>query len=103
MVEEDLHRGGVHGRQDQRHVFARGGANRREDVGPLVAELLEPGRALAPPPPAVTDPTLVADPGLVGEPQLDPLVGMLRRDDGYLLGKPPFLKRSCASASRLGW
>jgi hypothetical protein len=51
----------------------------------------------------VADPALVADPGLVGEPQLDPLVGMLRGDGGYPFGKPPFLKASCASASRLGW
>lgn len=103
VIEEDLHGPGIDGRQDQRDVFARGGTDRREDVGPLVAELLEARRPLAAPPPAVADPTLVADPRLVLEPQLDPLVRMARGGRGYCLGKPPFLKRSCASASRLGW
>ena len=79
MIEEDLHRGGVHGRQHQRDVLPCGGADRGEDVGPEVAELLHARRALATAPPAVADPALVADPSLVGEPQLDPLVGMTRR------------------------
>lgn len=103
MIEEDLHRGGVHGRQHQRDVVAGGGPDRGEDVGPEVAELLDARRALAAAPPAVADPALVADPRLVGKPQLDPLVGMLRRNGGYLFGKPPFLKAACASASRWGW
>ncbi len=103
MVEEDLHRGGIHGRQNQRNVLARRRADRGEDVGPEVAELLHARRALATAPPAVADPALVADPGLVGEPQLDPLVGMLRRDGGYLVGKPPFLNAACASGSVFGW
>lgn len=65
--------------------------------------MLDARRPLAAAPPAVADPALVADPGLVGEPQLDPLVGMLRRDGGYLLGKPPFLKAACAPGSFFGW
>jgi hypothetical protein len=51
----------------------------------------------------MADPTLVADPRLVLEPQLDPLVGTAGGDFGYPIGKPPFLKASCASASRFGW
>jgi cysteine desulfurase len=78
-------------------------ADRGENVGPEVAELLHARRALAAAPPAVADPVLVADPGLVGKPQLDPLVGMARRDGGYLFGKPPFLKAACASGSFFGW
>ena len=90
MVKEDLHGGGVDCGQDKGDVLAGGGPDRREDVGPLVAELLEARRTLAPSPPAVADPALVADPRLVLEPQLDPLVGMTGGDRGYLLGKPPF-------------
>ena len=103
VVEEDLHRLGVRGGQDQGDVLARGGADRGEDVGPPVAELSRARGALSAPPPAVADPAPVADPGLVFEPQLDPLVGMLSGRFGYPLGEPPFLKRSCASRSRLGW
>ena len=103
MIEEDPHGGGVDGGQDQRDVLAGGGTNRGEDVGPLVAELLDAGRPLAAPPPAMADPALVADPRLVLEPQLDPFVGMVVGDFGYACGKPPFLKASCASASRFGW
>lgn len=102
MVEEDLHGGGVGRGQDKGDVLAGGGPDCREDVGPLVAELLEAQWALAPSPPAVADPALVADPRLVLEPQLDPLVGMTLGDRSYLLGKPPFLKAVCASASRIG-
>ena len=102
VVEEDLHGGGVDRGQDEGDVLAGGGPDRREDVGPLVAELLKARRALAPSPPAVADPALVADPRLVLEPQLDPLVRMARGGRGYRLGKPPFLKAVCASASRLG-
>ena len=90
----DLHRGGVHGRQHQRDVLPCGGADRGEDVGPEVAELLH-ARPLATAPPAVADPALVADPSLVGEPQLDPLVDDAPRG-GYLVGEPPFLKAACA-------
>ena len=111
MIEEDLHRFGVDGGKDQRDVLARGGADRGEDGGPRVAELPGAGRALAPPPPAVADPALVADPRLVPgsspgqalEPQLDPLARVARGGFGYPVGKAPFLKRSCASASRRGW
>lgn len=103
LIKEDLHGGGVDRRQNQRDVLAGGRADRGEDVGPEVAELLDARRALAAAPPAVADPALVADPGLVGEPQLDPLVGMLRGDGGYLVGKPPFLKAACASGSFFGW
>jgi hypothetical protein len=94
FVEEDLHGGGVDRRQHQRDVLAGGWTNRREDVGPEIAELLKSRRTLAAPPPAMADPTLVADPGLIREPQLDPLVGILCADGFYLLGKPPFLKAS---------
>jgi hypothetical protein len=89
VVEEDLHGGGVDRREDQRDVLAGGGADRGEDVGPLIAELLDAGRALAAPPPAVADPALVADPRLVLEPELDALAGMAGGDVGYALGKPP--------------
>jgi hypothetical protein len=50
----------------------------------------------------MTDPPLVADPRLVLKPELDALAGMAGGDVGYALGKPPFLKASCASASRFG-
>ena len=103
VVEKDLHRAGIDRRQHQRDVLARGRPDCGEDVGPEIAELLDARRALAAPPPAVADPALVADPGFVGEPKLDPLVGMLRGDGGYLVGKPPFLKAACASGSFLGW
>ena len=103
VVEKDLHGRGVDRRQDEGGVLAGGGPDGGEDVGPLIAELLDAGRPLAAPPPAVADPALVADPRLVLEPQLDPLVGMDGGDLGYPLGKPPFLKASCASASRFGW
>ena len=89
--------------QDEGDVLAGGGADRGEDVGPLVAELLDAGRPLAAPPPAMADPALVADPRLVLEPQLDPLAGMGGGDLGYACSKPPFLKASCASTSRFGW
>lgn len=103
VVEKDLHRSGVDGRQHQRDVLAGGRTDRGEDIGPEVAELLDARRTLAAAPPAMADPALVADPRLVGEPQLDPLAGVKRRDRGYLLGEPPFLKAACASASRFGW
>ena len=69
VVEEDLHRGDVDRGQHEGDVLAGGGADRGEDVGPLVAELPDAGRALSAPPPAVADPALVADPRLVFEPQ----------------------------------
>lgn len=103
VVEEDLHGVRIDRGQHQGEVLAGGGADRGEDVGPLVAELLDARRPLAAPPPAVADPALVADPGLVLEPQLDALVGMAGGGLGYAVGQPPFLKASCASASRLGW
>jgi hypothetical protein len=102
MVEEDLHGGGVDRGQDEGDVLAGGGPDRGEDVGPLIAKLPEPRRPLAAPPPAMTDPALVADPRLVLEPELNALAGMAGGDFGYALGKPPFLKASCASASRFG-
>jgi hypothetical protein len=71
--------------------------------GPLVAELPDARRTLAAPPPAVAEPTLVADPRLVLEPQLDALVRMAGDGLGYTIGKPPFLKASCASGSFFGW
>jgi hypothetical protein len=77
--------------------------DRRKNVDPLVAELLDARWPLDPPLPAVADPALVAGSRLVLEPQLDPLVRMARGSRGYRLGKPPFLKAACASASRLGW
>ena len=100
VVEEDLHRLGVDRGQHEGDVLAGGGPDRSEDVGPPVAELLETGRALAAPPPAMADSALVADPCLVLEPQLDPSVGMAGGGLGYPRTEPPFLKRSCASASR---
>jgi hypothetical protein len=102
VVEEDLHRAGVDGGQDEGDVLAGGGTDGGEDVGPLVSELLDARRPLAASPPAMANPTLVADPRLVLEPQLDALVRMGGDGRGYLVGEPPFLKRSCASASRLG-
>jgi hypothetical protein len=78
VVEEELHGGGIHRRQDERDVLARCRPDRGEYVGPVVADLLQAGRPLAAPPPAMADPALVADPRLVLEPELDPLVGVTR-------------------------
>jgi hypothetical protein len=103
LIEEDLHRRGVDGWQHQRDILACRRTDRGEDVGPKIAELLHARRTLAAPPPAVADPALVADPCLIGKPKLDPFARMLRRDGGYLVSKPPFLKASCASGSFFGW
>jgi hypothetical protein len=43
-----------------------------------------------------------ADPRVVNEPQLDPFARMLGRGGGYLIGKPSFLKTSCASGPFAG-
>jgi len=51
-----------------------------------------------------TDPaTLLADPGLVLAPELDLCFGMGVRDGAQRGGEAPFLKRSCAALSALGW
>jgi hypothetical protein len=102
LMKEDLHRCGVDGRQHQRDVLACRRTDRREDVGPEVAELLHARRALAASPPAMADPALVSDARLIGEPKLDPFAWMLRCDGRYLVSKAPFLKASCASTSRFG-
>jgi hypothetical protein len=103
VIEEHLHGAGIDGRQNERDVLARCRPDRGEDVGPLIADLLQARRPLAAPPPAVADPPLVADPRLILEPQLDPLAGMARSGLGYAGGEPPFLKASWASGSRWGW
>lgn len=74
--EKQVHHGGIDEGQHQGEVLAGGGADGREDVGPLVALLGKAGGALAPQPPAVTHPSLVADARFVLEPQLQALAGM---------------------------
>ena len=100
--EEHIHDLGVDAGQHEGEVLAGGRAHGGEDVGPLVSDLTWARGALAPEPPAMTDPALVADAGLVLEPEFEPLVGL--GFGGRLQGRaePPFLKRCCASASLCG-
>lgn len=46
---------------------------------------------------------LLADPGLVLAPELDLRFGMGTGDGAQCGGEAPFLKRSCAALSALGW
>jgi hypothetical protein len=60
-VEEDLHGVGIDGGQDQRESGLAAWPGGAEEVGPLVALVLNSRRALAARPPAVTEPPLLAD------------------------------------------
>jgi hypothetical protein len=75
---------------------------RRGSRSLIIAELPHAGQPHAASPPAVADPTLVADPCLVLEPELDPLSGW-EAAISTMRAASPFLKASCASASRFGW
>ena len=82
------------------------GRTAREDVGPLVADLTRPGGTLAHIACATTGDT----PGPCCRRALHPETVSCRRLSGCAAGgrlqdvaKPPFLKRSCASASLRGW
>ena len=102
-VEEEPHGPGGHFGQDQGEVLAGGRADGGIDVGPLVAPVADPGRALALEPPAVADAALVADPRLVLEPELQAVVRVARADLLQRRAKPLFWKRRCARGSLLGW
>ena len=103
LGQKQVHRCGIDDRQHQREVFAGGGADGGEDIGPLVALLREAGGTLALQPPAVAYPPLVADARLVLKPELQALAGMCfgRRLQGG--AQPLFWKRCCAFLSRPGW
>ena len=97
-----VHRGGVGEGHDEARRGAALGADRAEDVGPLVAGVARrawPRAALRPDP---GERALLADPGLVLEPDLERLAaGRLGERGGYRLGEA-FLKRSWAAGSVFG-
>jgi hypothetical protein len=103
IVEEDLHRRGVDGGQDEGDVLSGGRPDRGEDVGSPIAELLHARRALVAPPPAVADPALVATRASSSNQSSMRLPGWRAAASAIRSASPPFLKASCASASRFGW
>ena len=74
LLEMQLHRFGVGGRQHQGRTLAMHRADRAEDVGALIALIRRQARPRPLPGPDPGPSVLLAQPGLVLEPNLDPPV-----------------------------
>ena len=102
LGEVCVHRRGVCDGHDAARGRAALGADRAEDVGPLVAGVARRPRARAALRPDPGEGALLADAGLVLEPDLERLAARSLWDRrGYRLGEA-FLKASCASGSVFG-
>ena len=73
-VQKDLHRCRVGIGQHQREGIVRAWLYGSKDIGEGEALVAEPGRALAPLPPDMTDASLLPDPGFVLKEQAKALV-----------------------------
>ena len=97
-----VHRFGVDLGQHQGGTDPARGADRAEQIGPLVALIARRPRAAALLSPDVGQAALLTDPRFVLPPQFDRLAaGMLRNDSGDQFGEV-FLCASCAAASCSG-
>jgi hypothetical protein len=103
LGEVGVHRRGVGEGHDETGGGAALGADRAEDVGPLVAGVPRRPGSRAAPRPDPGEGALLADPRLVLEPDLERLAaGGLGERGGYRLAEA-FLKPSCAAGSVFGW
>ncbi len=75
--EKGVHRRGRDLRQDEGEAITGRWPDSREQVGPGVALVAQPGRPLAAGEPAMAEAPLLAETGLIHEPQRQALAGML--------------------------
>lgn len=82
-IEEQVHGpGGDHG-QDEHKALACCGSDGGVEVGPVIALVAKPARALPPCPPAMAGAAFLAHSGLILEPELDLLTWMIGSNGRY--------------------